>query len=351
MAKNWINQDGKFSYSTLPSITQKLPSAVYELSFDLKTGFYLEHISDSFRLPSKIYDNEKTLIDRVKNTFKNFNQNFGILLKGTKGTGKTVTAKQICNDLNLPVILVTSHFGDISTFIHSIDQDVVIFFDEFEKTYSLYGDDDGENNSDSKPGIGSLLTLMDGVFTNDNKRLFILTTNQNWIPDAMISRPSRIRYAKDFTDLSREAINEILNDIVKNKALIPDILIYLKHLEIITVDIVKSIAEEVNLYNDASIEFLQLMNVKVNDEDYNLVMINKDGSETVVIENTRIPQAYLARKGYSMWVDQLNGQFYGTGEADVKGNYTFHQDNNPKKAFSFKICKVKKIHHSMEVVF
>ena len=60
------------------------------------------------------FANEDELINRTITSFKSHNKNFGLVLKGLKGTGKTVTAKQICNKLNLPVILVTTHFQNIS---------------------------------------------------------------------------------------------------------------------------------------------------------------------------------------------------------------------------------------------
>lgn len=347
--KKWINTEGSFTHNNLPSITEQLPSVVYELNFDVKRGFYLEHVSNSFKLPSKIYDNEKLLIDRVKKTFNGFNQNFGILLKGTKGTGKTITAKQICNDLNLPVILINQHFGDISGFIHSIEQDVIIMFDEFEKTYNLHGyDEDIDNPNDGKPGIGSLLTLMDGVFTTSYKRLFVLTTNKEWLPDAMMSRPSRIRYVKTFGDLSHEAILQILNDIIKDKSLIKDVLDYCKHLEIITVDIIKSIADEVNLYGEASPDFLSLLNAKLVDEVKSLVKVNKDGSQDILLENYDCSS--LSRKDHYIYISKLDMVIRSTGEVNKDQTVVYSIDGS-KDTYNVKLVKSKKIHASMEAVF
>lgn len=279
--KKWINAGSTFDYADIPNVSTTLPFGIYELNHDKLRGFYLDKISDKFELPEKVYESERKLIDRIKNTFNSFDKNFGILLKGLKGTGKTLVSKQLSNELNIPVILVNNHFEGIGNFINSINQDLTIIFDEFEKVYNLTQWDD-EEGEDTKKGIANLLTLMDGVFTSPNKRLFILTTNKSYMPDAIMSRPSRIRYVKEFTDLDQDTIMLILNDIVANKELISDLVTFLSTLEIITVDIVKTIAEEANLYNRADNEFFSIFNVKTKDDKYELFKINDDGSETLV---------------------------------------------------------------------
>lgn len=349
--KKWINEGVNYSYSDIPEVNDKLAYGIYELKMSL-TGFYLEKISDNFELPSKIYDNEKNLVTRIKKSFNAFNKNFGVLLKGLKGTGKTVTAKQLCNDLKLPVILVTSHFPNIGTFINSIQQDIVLFFDEFEKTYELHSysnDDDGEieNVNDGKKGIGSLLTLMDGVFTSEYKRLFLLTTNKEYMPDAMMSRPSRIRYVKDFTDLSFEGIQEILDDIVKTKELIPQLMLLMRDLEIITVDIVKSIAEEANMYNTADPEFFSIFNVKRAEKKCSIYKVLEGGVEECMEEETYLnPTNVYPGTGLNM-----NGEYYRCVKTNpAEGTFTaqFNDGNKKNPILSFKFKKALVTHKSME---
>ncbi len=241
--KNWVNFDGTYVYNNIPGVTKDLPLGIYELGCGMQ-GFFLKKVSDSFELPNPSYGLENDLIKRVKTSFGSFKKNFGLLLKGMKGTGKTVTAKQLCNELKLPVILVNSYFQNIGGFINEIEQDVVLFFDEFEKVYEFnsytnYDQEEGEEQSGIKQtNVASLLTLMDGVFTSSYKRLFILTTNKEYMPDAMMARPSRIRYIKNFSDLNYDVIMEILTDIVKDKKLIPKLVSLISGLEIITIDIV-----------------------------------------------------------------------------------------------------------------
>ncbi len=275
--KAWLNSGNKYFYEHAPSINDKLPTAVYELEYrdGLNPGFLLNKISDNFRLPNKIYDLEVDLIKRVKHVFNNTDKSFGVLFKGLKGTGKTVTAKKISNDLGLPVILISSPFQGLgmASFVNSITQDVILFFDEFEKTFEF-------RSNYNEGSISDLLSLMDGVFTNDQKRLFLFTTNYETMPDSLIARPSRIRYVRDFSDISVDMIKEIFNDLVVNKELIPGLMKIVKNLRIITVDIVKALAEEANLFNTADSDFYKIFNITRIEVYYELnILASKPGSK------------------------------------------------------------------------
>jgi hypothetical protein len=304
MSKQWINSNGSYYYNDIPVVTNKLPAGVYELNFDaFSKQFFLNWISDKFGLPEKVYGIEKGLVDRIVTTYNRLDKNFGVLLKGLKGTGKTVVSKQVANSLGLPVILVNKSYNDMGQFINSINQDIIMFFDEFEKTYELssYHDEDEDNGMGAgKKGVNHLLTLMDGVFTSENKRLFLLTTNKVYLPDALISRPSRIRYVKEFSDLSYEHIIEILNDSVEDKNLITGLAEILKELDVITVDIVKSVAEEANIYGTADKEFFSIFNVAKQKDKFDLVEII-EGNEVLVDSETNVKlENYYDGSGFSI---------------------------------------------------
>jgi DNA polymerase III gamma/tau subunit len=247
-AKKW-NQDGNtYSLSDNTKQIATLPVAIYVLNKSL-FGFYLEKIEDKFEFGHKLYGLERDLIDRVIRTWNSTNKNLGVLLNGLKGTGKTVTSKVICNELNLPVILVNENpeGGGIPEFLNDVQQDVIVMMDEYEKVF----------------GDGSeLLTLMDGVLTSDARKLFLLTTNNTYINDNMLQRPSRIRYHKTFKDLSLEIITEIVEDILVHKQHRTEVISAISGLEVITIDVVKSIVEEVNIHNEAPSAFMSVFNVK-----------------------------------------------------------------------------------------
>ena len=347
MSKQWINSRGKYYYNDIPVVTDKLPKGVYELNFDaFSKEFFLDYISESFELPEKVYGIEKGLVERITTTYERLNKNFGVLLKGLKGTGKTVIAKQVSNRLELPVILVNKSYGDMGQFINSIDQDVIMFFDEFEKTYELstYHDDDDEEEKPGKKSVNQLLTLMDGVFTSKHKRLFLLTTNKVYLPDAMISRPSRIRYVKEFSDLSYEDIIEILTDSVEDKKLIPELAEILKELECITVDIVKSVAEEANIYGVATKEFFSIFNVSRDVNKLDFFEIIKD-EEILIAEDVSMNfDHYYVGSSFQLKKSKIFGTI---DDIDYENKTMVVKDTKSGKKREFTLKKGQHIHTSM----
>lgn len=348
--KKWLDQNGKCSYGHIPQVTNELPKAVYELNFDeFRKEFFLEKISDSFELPEKIYNIEHDLINRVIKTFTSHSKNFGVLLKGLKGTGKTITSKIISNTLNIPVILINKPFSDMGNFINSINQDIILLFDEFEKVYKFTSYED-ENDSDSHlDSISNLLTLMDGVFTTKYKRLFILTTNKEWLPDPLLARPSRIRYIKDFSDTTLETVETILNDLLIDKQMIPELMTFIKELEIISVDIVKSIAEEANLYQTSNPDFFDIFNVKRTEEIITIYKIVK-GKEVIVESEKCMDDLRVGR--------YINGEDANTSGRivsidKVKNEIKVKNIDNTKKVkiHSLFFKKVKPVHYMFRTDF
>jgi hypothetical protein len=106
--------------------------------------------------------------------------------------------------------------------------------------------------------------------------------------------------------MSVRAITEILNDTVENKELIPEFLEMIKRLEVISVDIVKSIAEEANIYNTADAELFDIFNLKRIEDRYELyekVKTGKVEKEVVILENYRIE---LIRRGREIYDEDSN---------------------------------------------
>ncbi len=350
LTKHWITQGNSFYFQEIPSVSTVLPIGIYQLQWGDIPGFYLDKVSSDFQLPKKLYGFDDEFIKRVIMSFNKLNKNFGVLLKGLKGTGKTIVAKQISARLNLPVILITKPYSDFGSFLNTIDQDVILLFDEFEKIYEFFGDDseDDEGNitekGATKKNVSNLLTLMDGVFTSKYKRLFLLTTNKEWLPDAMVARPSRIRYVKDFSDLSAAGISEILNDSVINKELIPGLIELLKTQEIITVDIVKAIAEEANIYETSDHSLFSIMNLKKIDTYYDVFELN--GKKEVLLEpalkfdfNSKEVRNYISIGGCSGYIKEI--------DREMKTITIPWTDGKEKtvKTFVFKTCV--KLHQNM----
>jgi DNA-directed RNA polymerase subunit F len=248
----------------------KLENIIYELGVS-QLGYYLEPISNKFHFPYKIYGLESKIIKRTVASYTNTTHgNLGILLNGLKGTGKTVTAKNICNELDQPVILISRYIEGGSSFVNTIPQNITVFVDEYEKVYE-----------ESK----EFLTIMDGSMNSAFRRVFILTTNTLSIDQNFIDRPSRIRYLQTFNDLSPEVVEEIVDDLLINKELKDDCIKFIATLKIITVDIVKSILSEVNMFNESPFDFKDMFNITVNTGTYNVIMTTVSGEFVAEFNN------------------------------------------------------------------
>ena len=79
------------------------------------------------------------------------------------------------------------------------------------------------------------------------RKVFILTTNTLDVNENLIGRPGRIRYVKQFGNLTEKAINEFLDDNLKEQSNRKAVLRVIDTLAISTIDILKCVVEEINL--------------------------------------------------------------------------------------------------------
>lgn len=269
MENKWQKSGNKFYNGDTSDQKDLLDSGIYSLERDPATGvLYLEKLYEQFNFDYKMYGIQSKFIDRVVTTYNNTKGNLGILLNGIKGTGKSVTAKVLSNKFDLPVVLINKNYPGIPDFINSIQQDIVVFIDEFEKIF------------DERDG--SVLTVMDGTLDNGFRRTFLLTTNNLRVNENLIQRPGRVRYLKTFYDLDREIIEMIVDDCLKYPELREDTVSFISRLELITVDIVKAVVAEVNIHRESPEEFKDVFNVKERELKTNIYHIKDDGSETLM---------------------------------------------------------------------
>ena len=246
-SQQWINEAGTF-YS-VSGDTRLLASpgdgvfVVVESATPMMKRIGLSRIGDKFEFDFKLYElGTDPIIRLVKktwesDTFVEGNKNLGVIFNGIKGTGKTLSAKLLCNAIGLPVVIVQNSSDGLLPFLQSLNFECVVFIDEAEKTFKKGEDDD------------ILLRLIDGVY-NECRRLYILTTNQLTLNDNLLGRPGRIRYRFEFSNLLPQAIEEYLDD-----NLLPEragqrekILEQIDLLEISTIDILKALVDEVNIH-------------------------------------------------------------------------------------------------------
>ena len=225
----------------------KIQNIIYNIKRDSHANLYLSPSNSDFKLPDKIHGLEKSFIDRVIKSFNASSKNLGVLLNGLKGSGKTITSKIICNSIKLPVLTISEYFVELPDFINHIDFDCVILIDEYEKVFS-------------RDDRGILLSAMDGVQAPASKVLFLLTTNDMYVNQNLLNRPSRIRYVKTYGNLSKEAIIQIVNDELENKEFFEDTINVISRLPIITIDLILEIIKESNLHKDSPVVFKDFFN-------------------------------------------------------------------------------------------
>ena len=242
IGQKWINEDGTFY--PVSGDTCLLPSpgngvfVVKESSSPMMTRIGLQKIADKFEFDFKIYElGTEPMIRLIKQTWESDvfsvgGKNLGVIFNGIKGTGKTLSAKLLCNAIGLPVVAVQSNCKGLLPFLQSLNFECVVFIDEAEKTFPKGEDGD------------VLLRLIDGAF-NVRRRLYVLTTNQLTLNENLLGRPGRIRYHFEFTNLLPSAIEDYLDD-----NLLPEhlgqrekILEQIDLLEISTIDILKALVD------------------------------------------------------------------------------------------------------------
>ena len=242
----WIQDGNTFmkGSATTKAHPEGLPKGIYEVKESM-TGYYLNRLGDSFIFNYKLYGINNEFIDHFIKTYNNTTGNLGILFNGIKGTGKTVTAEELCNRLKLPVIIVKSCKGedDMLEFLATqINFDCIFFFDEYEKEFKE---------------SSSVLSFMDGVHNSQYRKVFLLTTNELEINNNLLGRPSRIRYVRSFGNLPEETTLELLNDILIDKGTIEPVLDLIRQMQIVTVDLVKALAQEVNIHGVDKIDLIR----------------------------------------------------------------------------------------------
>lgn len=279
---NILNNNGKYSFYNNLTIDNTLKTKNYLFNYDDLGNCWLEDIED-FKFPDKVYDVNANLRSLISTSYTKNKRNLGVLLTGNKGQGKSLTAKYICTEANVPIIVINKRipvYINLVKFFNDIKQDYVLFIDEFEKLFnsSEYNSDGDGGSSESKyHSQQTFLSFMDGVFTNDNKILFLLTSNDS-VNEYLINRPSRIKFLQEYNELPEELFNMIVEDKLINQE-------YRKDLEENTsminmnIDLLVSIIDDINLFDKPFSSFMSHYNYKFENYRYEVNTI-KEGHES-----------------------------------------------------------------------
>lgn len=243
----------KVSKKEALDLREQLAAGNYVVKKNEMTGeMYLEQI-DPFEFTGKIYGDTMKRAERILYAFEDRPSTTGVMLTGEKGSGKTLLAKMLSikgYEKGYPTIVINQPWcGEaFNAFIQSIEQPVVVVFDEFEKVY-----DEQEQ--------AMMLTLLDGVYPT--KKLFVLTCNDKWrVNQHMRNRPGRIFYSLEYKGLEENFIREYCEDTLKAKEHIDRIVGIAGTFDQFNFDMLKALVEEMNRFGETPQEAMTMLNAK-----------------------------------------------------------------------------------------
>jgi hypothetical protein len=238
-----------------------LPAQAYTVRFNPMSGFYLEPHAEIEINESKIYGVHIEKVKKVLRFFDNTDRNLGVILSGDKGIGKSLFAKILSSEAikkKLPLIIVDKYMPNIAAYLESIEQEVVVLFDEFDKTFGDVKSSNGEVDPQA-----TMLSLFDGL--SQGKKLFIITCNEiQRLNGYLLNRPGRFHYHFRFDYPNAEEVNEYLKEKLNEKyySEIKNVVSFSRKVNL-NYDCLRAIACELNTgepFNEA-IKDLNIMNL------------------------------------------------------------------------------------------
>ena len=324
-----------------------LPADYYVVRFHSKKGFYLEKYSEFQMTESKIYGIHLEKVHKVLKSFEAFNRNLGVILSGDKGIGKSLFARLLGRESvnkGIPVIIVEGFIEGIGSFIDSIDQEVLVLFDEFDKTFA-------RGRDDSVDPQASMLSLFDGVA--QGKKLFVVTCNElRGLNGFLVNRPGRFHYHFRFEYPSAEDIRNYLEDKLISEAHseIEEVVNFSKRVAL-NFDCLRAIAFELNLGKNFATAISDLNIINVERERYRITakfadgstLVNKDYYMDSFNEEDKTVYLYNRQGNYAGEItfpsdaikfNSLTGELYVDG-SDISVDYDYdgdEGDDKPRKA-------------------
>ena len=228
-----VYRDGLQTYDALPTGT-------YKVDYDQDRGYFLTQQENPVNT-ERIYGNVNERVQKILNTFKALSRNMGVILSGQKGSGKTLTAKVLmekARQCGIPTLLVDKMIPDLASYLTTIDQECIVLFDEFEKTFPYLS---------SKDAQSPLLPLFDGV--QGGRKLFVLScTDIQGLSPYMLDRPGRFHYHFTANALQVEDIHAYLHDNLRRDrhGCIEEV-VRMAYLLDMTYDILRAVVCELNL--------------------------------------------------------------------------------------------------------
>ena len=302
-----IRIGGKYSIASGEVETYDLlPVQTYVAMHNEREGFYLtEH--PNIEVQEKVYGVHDCKTRKVIHSFEVFERSLGIILSGDKGIGKSIFAKMLCQQAirkGYPVIIVDEAYNGIARFIENIEQECVVLFDEFDKTFSSNKEDDEQ---------AKLLSLFDG--TAGGKKMYIVTCNElRRLNNYIVNRPGRFHYHFRFEYPNATAIREYLEDKLKLEYYgeIEKVIEFAGRINL-NYDCLRAIAFELNQGIEFAEAIMELNILNVDPEEYDIFLYLENGE---IFHRYNYKTNLYEERGYD-WITLKDKQ----GNAKVDINY------------------------------
>lgn len=292
MVMNIINYGSMFDIISGDdvSITDRIPALTLKVVQD-RSGFHLMRTNQLHASTGKIYGDYIKKVDKIFRRYHADNDNTGVILSGDKGTGKTMLTCEIAaraQQEGMPVLICDTPYHGLTDFIQSIDQDVMILFDEFEKTFPNK-ETQGSDGIPFNPQ-NTMLSMFDGL--SDTHHLNVITANNlHGLSDYIINRPGRFHYHIRFAYPNSTEITEFMHDkLPESQYSQIDKIIRFSRRYPLNYDCLTAIASELQYgddFNDA-VKDLNIINFDVK-RTYNYAVLIDDG--TVIRGRTNMNMA------------------------------------------------------------
>lgn len=245
-----VGKSINFKFNTEGLECDLTPGMVYNIDVDRYTDAISLEETSGLSLPSKVYctQRDERFIDKVINSYNLSESGFtGVMLAGLKGSGKTVMAKMIANNSGLPIINIDKNIRPyiLRNLVEKLgDTSVCFLFDELDKVLEDYDD-------------SVLLQVLDGSDTKGKHMILFTCNDDDEISEYLIDRCSRIRYWREFDEMSPSLIMEVLNDKLNDKKEVKSLTDFIKdNFEVCSFDNIASFVKEANDYPTTTFEEL-----------------------------------------------------------------------------------------------
>lgn len=281
-------------------VLDNLPAQTYKVGCGQFTGFFLEKQHDLEIKEDKIYGVHEEKANKVLNRFEKSRKNLGVILSGDKGIGKSLFARLLAQKAiqnGIPVILVDDFIPGIDDFLNDIKDEVLVLFDEFDKTFARSKDKDPQSK---------MLSLFDG--TSSGKKLFVVTCNNyRDLNEYLINRPGRFHFHFRFEYPTADEVKDYLRDKLDEKyySEINKVASFSRKIKL-NYDCLSAIALELNegeTFEDA-IKDLNIINTSERENKYNIKLFTKEG---IIFTADNETLDLFSGENNSLWVDDVTG--------------------------------------------